>query len=251
MANLAEALRLLKTEMSRIGREVTALRATRVLPKRGLTGPAGADGTTPTDEQILALIPEPIPGRDGDPGHDGKPGTPGTIGPAGPSGSPGAVGALGQPGTQGPTGLAGAGGQSGATGPTGPAGKNGASITDVKFDGDKLAVWIDGAKRIVGTIKLPQIIASGGGGGFRRKPGEFSKENFDVDGEIASTTTLVISRGDNTLLMPPGHAGILEIASVTGEVTLDGGANTIQNSDTVAESANRRFNLDRGIWVEL
>ena len=237
--------------MSRIGREVAALQATRVLPKRGLTGPAGADGTTPTTEQILALIPEPLPGPTGGTGQPGTRGQTGLAGTGGQPGEPGAVGGTGQPGEPGAVGPTGTPGQPGAQGQTGPAGADGASITGVKLDGDKLAVWIDGVKRIVGTIKMPQIIASGGGGGFRRKPGEFSKENFDDDGEIASTTTLVISRGNNALGMPPGHLGVLSVASVTGIATLDGGANTIQNGNTVAESATRDFNLDRGVWVEI
>ena len=251
MANLADALRLIKTEMSGVRREQVALRATRVLPQRGPPGKPGLDGTTPTTDDILALIPEPIPGTAGANGETGTPGTAGAVGPTGAAGANGEPGPAGAAGANGEPGAVGTPGQPGPTGPTGPAGANGASITNVKFDGDKLAVWIDGVKRIVGTIKLPPIIASGGGGGFRRKPGEFSKENFDDDGEIASTTTLVISRGNNALGMPPGHVGTLTISSVTGIATLDGGANTIQNGNTVAESAARTFNLDRGIWVEI
>lgn len=224
MASITDALRVLKTDAAKTRREIALLRQTRVLPQRGAPGPQGEHGTSPDPDKILeqltARIPAPVPGE---PGLPGKPGLPG-------------VSVTGKQGKQ------------------GRDGKPGASVTGVKLEGGQLAVWIDGVKSIVGKITIPLgpfTPGSGGGGSARRKPGEFSKQNFDDDGEIASTTTLAISRGNNALLMPEGHVGILEIASVTGEITLDGGTNTIQNGNTVAESANRRFNLDGGVWVEL
>jgi len=48
-------------------------------------------------------------------------------------------------------------------------GKDGVSVTKVKLEkGNKLAVWLDGVRRVVGTIDIPKPAASftpGGGGG--------------------------------------------------------------------------------------
>lgn len=262
MASLADGLRLLKTEFVNLKREVVALRATRVVPRDGRDGQPGRDGTSPDHatvvEELTALIPEAIPGNDGAPGAQGEHGKDGEPGLPGAAGAPGEHGAAGETGAQGDRGERGVFGIRGPAGPSGipgPAGKDGASITDVKLEGSQLAVWIDGVKRIVGSIKAPlgpfTPGASGGGGGARRKPGEFAKQNFDSDGTIASTTTLAVSRGDNTLLMPPGHVGILEIKSALDTVTLDPGSNTVENGNAVTETVNRRFNLDDGVWLEL
>lgn len=250
MANLAQALRALKLEFSNIKREQTALRATRVLPQRGPPGEPGEpglDGLAPSPEQILALIPEPVPGKPGEPGRDGDSIT-GEQGKPGPPGRPSKDGKPGRPGLPGAS-------ITGKQGKQGRDGKDGASITDVKLEAGKLSVWIDGVKRVVGTITIPLgpfTPGSGGGGGSaRRKPGEFAKQNFDDDGEIVSTTTLVINRGNNAIEMPPGHVGVITVASVTGIATLGTGTNTMQNGNTVEESASRRFNLDGTVWVEL
>lgn len=253
MASITDALRVLKTDAAKTRREIALLRQTRVLPQRGAPGPQGEHGTSPDPDKILeqltARIPAPVPGE---PGLPGKPGLPG-VSVTGEQGKPGLPGRPSKDGKPGKPGLPGVS-VTGKQGKQGRDGKPGASLTGVKLEGGQLAVWIDGVKSIVGKITIPLgpfTPGSGGGGSARRKPGEFSKQNFDDDGEIASTTTLAISRGNNALLMPEGHVGILEIASVTGEITLDGGTNTIQNGNTVAESANRRFNLDGGVWVEL
>lgn len=250
MASLAAALRVLKLEFSDIKREQTALRKTRVLPQRGppgTPGEPGLDGLTPSPEQILALIPEPVPGKPGEPGRDGDNIT-GKQGKTGLPGRPGKDGKAGKPGLPGAS-------ITGRQGKQGRDGKDGASITDVKLEAGKLSVWIDGVKRVVGTITIPLgpfTPGSGGGGSARRKPGEFAKQNFDDDGEIVSTTTLAVSRGNNTLLMPPGHVGVLEIKSAQGTATLDPTPNTVEGGDlSVTETVNRRFNLDGTVWLEL
>ncbi len=259
MASLAEGLSLLKTQLVNLKREVTALQATRVVPRDGRDGQPGRDGTNPDPDEVLeqltALVPEAVPGTNGTDGRQGAPGPAGLTGEPGAPGEPGRTGGSGTEGAQGERGVFGPMGPAGPAGSRGPAGKDGASITDVKLEGSQLSVWIDGVKRTVGSIKVPvgpfTPGASGGGGSARRKPGEFAKQNFDGDGTIASTTTLAISTGANTLIMPEGHVGILEIKSTLGTVTLDPGGNTIENGNEVTLTVNRRFNLDGTVWLEI
>ena len=79
----------------------------------------------------------------------------------------------------------------------------------------------------------------------------FNKQNFSANGTINSETELAISTGTNTLIMPTTHIGVLEVKSISGTVTLDPGSNTIENGNTVSTTANRRFNLDGTVWIEL
>ena len=60
----------------------------------------------------------------------------------------------------------------GRQGERGAKGKDGVSVTKVKLEkGNKLAVWLDGVRRVVGTIEIPKPEAAftpGQGGGTRR-----------------------------------------------------------------------------------
>lgn len=89
------------------------------------------------------LAQDGAPGRDGRDGVDGKDGAPGKDG------------------------LPGKDGKDGRNGRDGKDGKDGKSITAVALDGRDLVVTIDGVKKKVGTLTMPQI-GGGGGGSFYR-----------------------------------------------------------------------------------
>lgn len=67
-------------------------------------------------------------------------------------------------------------GPQGPRGPQGPAGKNGVSVTDVQLNGNDLFVFLDGAKKKAGSIRVPTLTApfnpgnAGGGGSARTAP---------------------------------------------------------------------------------
>jgi hypothetical protein len=173
---LAEALRLLKSKVAATERDVSALQRTRVVPRDGRDGKdgaKGADGVSPDPQAIITqlsqLIPAPIPGRDGATGSSGAVGSTGAAGADGVSPDPEAI--IERLAARIPAAIAGANGKNGRDGKDGKNGRDGkdgtdgAAITDIKLEGSKLAVWVDGVKRIVGTIKTPMGAFTPGGAG--------------------------------------------------------------------------------------
>jgi len=76
-------------------------------------------------------------------------------------------------------------------------------------------------------------------------------QRFTSGGTINAATNLVLSTGTHTLIMPTSTQGILEIKSISGVITLDPGTNTIEDSDTVSTTVNRRFYLEATVFREL
>jgi hypothetical protein len=82
-------------------------------------------------------------------------------------------------------------------------------------------------------------------------PGRQITQQVTSSGEISQSTTLVISSGTNTLVMPTISVVILKIKSLSGTATLDPGANTIENGNSVTATVNRSLYLDGSTWIEL
>ena len=76
-------------------------------------------------------------------------------------------------------------------------------------------------------------------------------ERFATSGTIATSTELAISTGANTLSMPSTSVVILQVKSISGEITLSPGTNTVENGNTVSSGTARRFYLDGTVWIEL
>ena len=81
----------------------------------------------------------------------------------------------------------------------------------------------------------------------------FVKQTITGTGQtIADDTDLVVSTGTHTITMSTAPTkGILEVKSISGTITLNPGTNTVENGNTVATTANRRFNLTGTVWLEL
>lgn len=76
-------------------------------------------------------------------------------------------------------------------------------------------------------------------------------QKFSSSGTINDDTTLAISNGTNTLIMPTVYDLILDVKAASGTVTLDPGVNTVENGNTVTATVDRRFYLDGTVWLEL
>lgn len=79
----------------------------------------------------------------------------------------------------------------------------------------------------------------------------FSKQTFTASGTILESTSLVVSTGVNTLEMPTTHVGYLRIKSISGDITMNPGTNTIENGNTVLSTTSKNFNLDGTVWLEV
>jgi len=80
----------------------------------------------------------------------------------------------------------------------------------------------------------------------------FVTQDLATAGTINPDVNLVRSTGTHTLVLPTAPTkGILEVKSVSGTITLNPGANTVENGNTVATTTNRRFNLSGTVWLEL
>lgn len=79
-------------------------------------------------------------------------------------------------------------GQQGKPGPQGKPGKDGVSVTKVELERNKLFVWLDGVKKLVGEIKVPTPTApfNPGGSGALISPSEVRKTR-PVYGTMAIT----------------------------------------------------------------
>ena len=78
-----------------------------------------------------------------------------------------------------------------------------------------------------------------------------NEQPFTGGGTIDQTTDLVISTGNNTLILPTEYNRIMDIKSISGTITLDPGANTMEGGTSVTATVNRRVYLDGTVWIEL
>ena len=85
-------------------------------------------------------------------------------------------------------------------------------------------------------------------GDLARKPVE---QTFSSNGTINDDTTIALSTGTNTLIMPTTYDLFLNVKSISGTITLDPGANSVENGTTVSTGQNRRFWLSGSTWYEL
>ena len=83
----------------------------------------------------------------------------------------------------------------------------------------------------------------------------FSRQEFTSGGTILESTTLALSEGTHTLVMPLVHAGYLDTKSISGTITLDAGTNTFEgtgtSTETVVPTQNKHWNLFGTVWLDL
>lgn len=172
--NYSKVLAAISIDLRKIKAAIKLLKIRPVLKdgidgKRGFTGPEGKIG------------PEGIPGKDGKPGDAGKDGLMGKDGLQGLPGPNGNKGDIGDEGKSGDRGFQGLHGDRGKTGPIGPQGKTGpkgdkgdkgVSVTQIALENNMLFVWLDGVRRKIGNIKIPDTSVFIPGGGGRGKPGK-------------------------------------------------------------------------------
>lgn len=78
-----------------------------------------------------------------------------------------------------------------------------------------------------------------------------NSQDFTGGGTIDPETDLVISTGNNTLIMPLTYNRTMRIKSVTGTITLDPGTNTIETGNTITSTVGKTFYLYGTVWLEL
>lgn len=216
-------------------------------------GRDGRDGITPDQEAItkdvLREVQDQKAGRDGEPGKDG-------VSPDKASIIRSVLAAIPKPkdgvtpdkkeiaaqvfemvpeAVHGTNGSKGEPGEKGEPGKDGAPGKDGSTITNVKLDEqNRLFIWIDGVKKLAGTLKIPKSIGPftpGGGAGLsaKGKGGPATSIRFITIGTAQlETDTAIFSTGthDFTLLDHLTAKNPIDIKCDGGTLSLIGTTDT-------------------------